>query len=364
METTAEWSLLRAVVSFEGEDWGCLCSFLLMDRYVTGKTTMTERKDALPCRMQDLPPAGARLCMAVGRFLKEKCGVSPHHVIVAFSGGADSTALAVILRCLGVSLVLAHLDHRLRPESGEEAESARRFAERLGVPCMVRRARYAFFDSALRSGRAEWVVTGHHLDDLSEDVLMRLVRGSGWPGLGGMKAVDPARRLLRPLLGTPRAELEAFLRSLGVDWIEDASNRSDAFRRNRMRNHVIPLLKAENPSFSRSTRTLWELAREDEHYWDEVLAPVFAQLREENGSLLLPRAAFVSLPRAARLRVYAGLFHRFGRGQAQSETLFRLDEAAVSSRSRKVFQFPGGVCITTDGDGVLMKTGGGGKNPF
>ena len=94
-----------------------------------------------------------------------------------------------------------------------------------------------------------------------------------------------------------------------------------------MRNHVIPLLKAENPSFSRSTRTLWELAREDEHYWDEVLAPVFAQLREENGSLLLPRAAFVSLPRAARLRVYAGLFHRFGRGQAQSETLFRLDGA-------------------------------------
>ena len=192
---------------------------------------------------------------------------------------------------------------------------------------------------------------------------MRLVRGSGWPGLGGMKAVDPARRLLRPLLGTPRAELEAFLRSLGVDWIEDASNRSDAFRRNRMRNHVIPLLKAENPSFSRSTRTLWELAREDEHYWNEVLAPVFAQLREENGSLLLPRAAFVSLPRAARLRVYAGLFHRFGRGQAQSETLFRLDEAAVSSRSRKVFQFPGGVCITTDGDGVLMKTGGGGRTP-
>lgn len=64
-----------------------------------------------------------------------------------------------------------------------------------------------------------------------------------------------------------------------------------------------------------------------------------------------------------RLRVYAGLFHRFGRGQAQSETLFRLDEAAVSSRSRKVFQFPGGVCITTDGDGVLMKTGEGGRTP-
>lgn len=133
METTAEWSLLRAVVSFEGEDWGCLCSFLLMDRYVTGKTTMTERKDALPCRMQDLPPAGARLCMAVGRFLKEKCGVSPHHVIVAFSGGADSTALAVILRCLGVSLVLAHLDHRLRRKAGRRRSP--RGASRNGSAC-------------------------------------------------------------------------------------------------------------------------------------------------------------------------------------------------------------------------------------
>jgi len=112
---------------------------------------MTERKDALPCRMQDLPPAGARLCMAVGRFLKETCGVSPHHVIVAFSGGADSTALAVILRCLGVSLVLAHLDHQLRPESGEEAESARRFAERLGVPCMVWRRWRVRKGSALKT---------------------------------------------------------------------------------------------------------------------------------------------------------------------------------------------------------------------
>lgn len=85
----------------------------------------------------------------------------------------------------------------------------------------------------------------------------------------------------------------------------------------------------------------------------------------KNGSLLLPACCLclVACVRP-RLRVYAGLFHRFGRGQAQSETLFRLDGAAVSSRSRKVFQFPGGVCITTDGDGVLMKTGGGGKNPF
>lgn len=391
-----EWPLLRAVVPPEEAGRGRSeqkpihkwllhgMKSLLMGCYVAGKMTMTERKDALPRRMQDLPPAGTRLCMVVGRFLKEKCGIPSHHVIVAFLGGADSMALTVILRCLGISLVLVHFDHRLRPESGEEAESAWRFAERLGVPCMVRRVdvetlvcservglkdagrrtRYVFLDSALLSERTGWVVTGHHLDDLSEDVLVRLMCGSGWPGLGGMKVVDPARRLLRPLLGTPWVELEAFLCSPGVDWIEGVSNRSDAFRRNHMHNYVTPPLKAENPPLSHSTRTLWELACEGRHYWNEVLAPVFAQLRKENDSLLLPRAAFVSLLCVARLRAYADLLHRFGRGQAQSETLFHLDGAAVLSHSRKVFQFPGGVCITTDGDGVLMKTGGGGKNPF
>ena len=90
---------------------------------------------------------------------------------------------------------------------------------------------------------------------------------------------------------------------------------------------------------------------------------MFAQLREENGSLLLPRAAFVSLPRAARLRVYAGLFHRFGRGQAQSETLFRLDEAAVSSRSRKVFSSPAAFASRRMGKGYGWNPGRG-KNPF
>ncbi len=322
--------------------------------------------------MRDLPSAQARLCMEVGRFVQGLCGGLPRKAIVAFSGGADSTALAVILRCLGVPLVLAHLDHGLRPESGGEAEAARRFAERLGVACVVRRedvgelarreglgledagrrVRYAFFEALRKAENADWIVTGHHLDDLGEDVLMRLVRGAGWPGLGGMKAVDGARRLLRPLLGTPRAALEGFLRAIETAWIEDGSNRSDRFRRNRIRNHVMPLLKAENPAFSRSVRSLWELAREDETYWEETLAPAFARLQRRETGLFLPREAFLGLPRAARLRVYAGLFSRYGRGQAQAETVFRLDEAALSSRSRRVFQFPGAVCIVTDEEGL------------
>lgn len=329
----------------------------------------------LPRRLQDLPPVGVRLCLEVRRFLVDQCGETPGRTIAAFSGGADSTALALILHCLGVSVTLAHLDHGLRPESGEEAEAARRFAKRLGVPCEVRRvdvgalaaaegigleeagrrARYAFLEEARHARDAEWIAVGHHLDDLSEDMLLRLIRGAGWPALGGMRAVDSARRLLRPLLATPRAHLEAFLDGLGVPWLEDASNESDAFRRNRLRKHVLPLLRAENPSLSRSVHRLWELAREDERYWSDVLAPVFERIRREEAALFLPRAVFLPLPRAARLRVYAGLLARFGRGQAQADTLFRLDEAATASRCRRRFQFPGGVRVVTDGDGLRVE---------
>lgn len=312
--------------------------------------------------------------MQVGRFVQSVCGGLPSKAIVAFSGGADSTALVLLLRCLGVPLVLAHLDHGLRPESAEEAEAARLFADRLGVTCVVRhedvgelarlegigledagrRARYGFFEALRVAEAADWIVTGHHLDDLGEDVLMRLVRGAGWPGLGGMRAVDAPRHLLRPLLATSRADLETLLGAVGVAWIEDGSNRSDLFRRNRIRNHVMPLLKAENPAFSRSVLSLWELAREDEQYWEAMLAPIFARLQRRETGLFLSRDAFFGLPRAARLRVYAGLFSRYGRGQAQAETVFRLDEAVQSSRSRRVFQFPGAVCIVTDGEGLHM----------
>ena len=188
---------------------------------------MMPNENPLPQCLRDVPPACARLCLNVRRFLEERCGGRPGRIIAAFSGGADSTALALILRCLGLPVTLAHLDHGLRPESGEEAEAAREFARRLGVPCVVRRvdvaglarseglgledagrrARYAFFEETRVAAGGGWIATGHHLDDLAEDMLLRLIRGTGWPALGGMKAADPARHLVRPLLATPRADV-------------------------------------------------------------------------------------------------------------------------------------------------------------
>lgn len=339
------------------------------------------RNGLFPRRLKELPPAGMRLCLEVRRELETLVpdASGPGKVLVAFSGGADSTALAVILHCLRIPLALAHLDHQLRPESAGEAETVRHFAEALGVACQIerqnvaalareqrlgledagRRARYLFLEKARQEQQAAWIVTGHHLDDVCEDVLLRLIRGAGWPALAGMRAVDPKRRLLRPLLGIRHEDLREFLRSLGLVWIEDASNAGTDFRRNRIRNTLLPLLEAENPALSRAIRTLWQLAREDETYWETLLTPILHQARpvevEGAPAWFLPRSVLVFQPRAVRLRLYMALIRLTGRGQARAETLFRLDRAVMASRSYKRFQLPGSLSIETDERGITVR---------
>ena len=354
-----------------------------------------KKPPCLPRSLNDLPRPCARLCLDVRRFLAAAAGDALSQstpVLVAFSGGADSTALALMLHCLGLPVCLGHLDHGLRPESAAEAEAAVRFAQGLGVPCLTeridvgmaartgrmgieeagRRARYRFLEQARRDCSADWIATGHHLDDLGEDVLMRLVRGTGWPGLGGMRAMDAQRRLLRPLLAVRRQEITAFLERLGIPWLEDPSNSDPAYTRNRMRAALLPMIKKENPAFSDAVQTLWQLARDDEAYWTEQLAPVMAQVQtgeqlqkvlpdaaeDELPAFFLPRPAFIHLPRAARLRVYMALLRKGlseGRsGQAQANTLFKLDEACMRGRARKSFQLPGSTLIVSDSLGLAL----------
>lgn len=348
---------------------------------------MQDAFPSLPRLLADLPPPGARLCLQVRRFLAS-AGVRADRaettsLTVAFSGGADSTALALLLRCLGFELTLAHLDHGLRPESAAEAERARRFGAALGVPCLCRRvdvaasarekrmgleeagrvARYAFFEQVRRESGAALVALGHQADDLCEDVLLRLIRGTGWPALGGMRAVDRERCLVRPLLETPREAVTAFLRDVGVPWLEDPSNAEEHYRRNRLRHRVLPLIREENPAFARTVVDLWRLAREDEAYWEGVLAEVLCRVEtthdpEGGGGMVLrlPYAVLRQRPRAVRLRVYRALAARLG-GEGcpisvRARTLFQLDAAWSAGRRHVRFQLPGGAEIVLEPHGL------------
>ncbi len=321
------------------------------------------------------PPANSSVLRTFPRAVRRQLlseGVLPPDgpFLVAFSGGADSTALALALHQLGLPFMLAHLEHGLRPEAAAEAAPdgpVQAFAATLGVACHIghadvatlastlrigleeagRKARYAFLEHIRATQGCAWIALGHQADDLIEDMLLRLVRGTGWPALAGMRAKDPERRLIRPLLHIPRADIEAFLKAAGQSWLHDASNESDTFRRNRLRHAVLPALLDENPSLHQSMHTLWLQAREDEQFWKRFLAPVLTLVLHTPDGLTLPEAALLPLPRAARLRLYAELLRqmarRFGSGQARASTVFNLDNALLNPQRPKRFQFPGGV---------------------
>jgi tRNA(Ile)-lysidine synthase len=224
---------------------------------------------------------------------------------VGLSGGADSVALLRALaeqrRELGLVLHAAHLHHGLR---GEEADGdlafARAIAVQLGLPFheakvdagatakenaesieeAARRLRYSWFRQLMASGTVEAVATAHTRDDQAETVLAKFLRGAWTEGLSGIYPVIeyPEGRILRPLLSTARADVEAYLNALGQGWREDSSNRHLTFTRNRIRHELLPLLESWNPQLREHLAQMATLARDEEAWWQAELARLAPQL--------------------------------------------------------------------------------------
>ena len=344
-----------------------------------------------PPALQQLPSAHARLCLGVERFCRRELGLAQgSRLLLALSGGADSTALAAVCRLLaprlGLRLWALSVDHGLRPESRDDARHVEALCRCLDIPCRVRRTdvaacarewgcgledagrrvRYGLLEAERQAVDADWIVLGHHAGDLGEDVLLRLVRGAGWPGLAGMTAKDEGRRLLRPLLFTAPEALRGFLHGLGAGWREDASNQNSAFRRNRLRHEVMPLLRRENPALERTFITLRRLGDMDGAFWEEVLDAALAghpwQEAEGGKALKLPRALLAPLHPAARLRLYVRALRALGQvaapgegGQPRAATLLALDDALRQGRGNTRFQLPGGLEATLAGGSILFK---------
>ena len=205
-------------------------------------------------------------------------------LVVAASGGVDSTVLLDVLDGLGYRLHVAHLDHALRSDSADDGRFVADEAKRRGLPCSVerrdvkayarteglsleeagRRLRYVFLDQVADRVGAEFIALGHHADDQAETVILRLLRGSGTTGLGGMEIAREGR-YLRPLLRVRRAEIEKYARQRGLRYREDLSNRDWRFLRNRVRGELMPLLKSYNSNIAEVlNRTAALLKAEDD----------------------------------------------------------------------------------------------------
>jgi tRNA(Ile)-lysidine synthase len=264
-------------------------------------------------------------------------------VLVAYSGGVDSTALLAALaqaRPPGMQLRAIHVDHGIHPDSRHWSEHCKAAARALGVPIdivatkVVRRrgesleaaaraARYALLGRALGAG--EFLLTAHHEDDQLETVLLQLFRGSGLAGLAAMPPTAPFASgwLVRPLLGVPRAKLEQWVRSRELSWIDDDSNADHTLDRNYLRHRVLPLVrerwKGVASAVGRSARHAAEaqhlldaLALEDVEtasYGDALFVPSLRALqpaRRRNALRFWIDRAGVRAPDTSRLEELAG----------------------------------------------------------
>lgn len=270
-------------------------------------------------------------------------------VVCGVSGGADSMALLwglyLLKEKLGISLSAAHFNHNLRGEEslGDE-QFVREFCRRYEIPLYVgsgtvepgekgleaaaRDARYTFLNTL--PGK---IATAHTADDNAETVLMHLVRGTGLKGLGGIAPVNG--RLIRPMLGITRQQVEAFLTQWNIPHREDGSNETDDFLRNRLRHHVMPLLKEENPRLAENLSATALRLRQDE----EALARL---------------ATFETLPDVDTLKethpaVRSRMLERFlkqnGVREPEARHIAMAEALVFSGRPSAKAEFPGDVVI-------------------
>ena len=301
----------------------------------------------------------------------EQLLVPGHRVGVAVSGGADSVALLRLLlelrRELGIVLSVVHFNHKLRAQQSDEDESfvadlarshklqfhscsadvASYAAEKhISIETAARHLRYQFFYRVLgnetqdgtlaasgspaveqatpasRAPRLDNIATGHTIDDQAETVLMRVIRGTGMRGLGGIHPRievgppgSPARpAIIRPLLHLHRRDLAAYLKNIEQPWREDPTNRELKFTRNRVRHMLLPLLEREfNPAIAEGLSELAQIARAEEDYWERLVAPVVStvvQWSQRNAFLNLSR--LLAEPLALQRRIIKSIGGRAG----------------------------------------------------
>lgn len=264
-------------------------------------------------RWQMLPPAGGVMLCAV-------------------SGGRDSMCLLDYLHKLGqqrgFTVAAGHLNHLMRPTAQRDEDFVRGFCEVRGIPfyteradvyalCRAwsltveetgRRARYEFLQRTADTIGADRIATAHHRDDLAETVLLQLLRGTGPQGLTG---IPPVRgNIVRPLLDTPRREIQRYIEENGLAYVTDETNGDVSYARNRLRLVIWPELMRINPAAADHIARTADILRRENDYLDQLAA---ARLPETG--TCVPRDAVLAAPEALRPRMLRLLLDRLDTGK-------------------------------------------------
>ena len=310
-------------------------------------------------------------------------------LVLAVSGGPDSTALMVLAarwrQSLKVkpALIAITVDHGLRAESGREAAAVGRLARKLGLPHRIlrwtgakpkaglqraaRAARYRLLADAARKAKASHVLTAHTLDDQAETVLIRMSRGSGITGLGAMARMSALPgagqeqiKLVRPLLDIPKARLIATLRAAKIAYADDPSNRDPRFTRARLRG-LMPALAREGLDARRLSLLARRLKRADtaiEAAVDRAEAEL-ALTPSASGSIAFDAAGYARLPAEIALRLIGRALARTGNEGpvelAKLEALKAALDAAQNAGNTRFRRSLAGAMVTLTGRQIAVE---------
>ncbi|MGH0036470.1 MAG: tRNA lysidine(34) synthetase TilS [Myxococcota bacterium] len=323
-----------------------------------------------------------RVSEAVADSLRE-CGLAEGRLLVAVSGGVDSTVLLDALhrlqeRSRGLRLAVAHVHHGLRGEAADadaqavreaagsrglaygcrrvdprrRVEEARSSRERPSLQEAARALRYQALHGLaaelLGEGPDVAIATAHTASDQAETVLLRLLRGSGPSGLAGIPRRSADGRVVRPLLSVDRAAVEAYARARGLVWREDASNEDRHYARNRLRLDWLPGLAREfNPRLLNTLAQLADSHRRDAEWIEGLVAAEAGRRVERDPSGRQVRVAldgWSELAPALALRLWRRAWCDLGGGRhVERIHLERLQAFALDGRGGRVLELPGGL---------------------
>lgn len=291
---------------------------------------------------------------------------------VAVSGGPDSILLldfmAQFARQMGLCPAVLHFNHHLRGAESEADEKfvAERAAEyglpfirgeapvarmarekRQNLEAAARELRYRFFLSLIRQGKLDKVATGHTANDQAETVLLRLLRGAGARGLGGIHPVLEGT-IVRPFLSLRRVEIEKEIETRRLTFRTDSSNLNPRFSRNKIRLELLPLLERDfNPAIVPLLKNLADRARDDEAYLEQMAAELARPWRiREDRAEKIPLSALNGFPPAIERRVLRQMIASMRGGSLRGYTGLHFESLrhfAAESRSGKTLTLPGGL---------------------
>ena len=309
-------------------------------------------------------------------------------LIVGVSGGMDSMVLLHLLYAcrqeFTLSLIVAHVNHGLRPkEAEEEAELVRKETERLALPYeygrfnvkefqkargfspqdAARKVRFHFLNSLLKKYGANKIALGHHADDQVETVLLRLIRGAGLMGLKGMLPVREGK-VIRPLLEVWREEIELFAREKGIPYLIDSSNLKETYLRNRIRLHLVPFIEKEyQPNFRKVVLRATAILREENEYLERGTDEAYRKIvQEEKDIFSFQFSQYQSLDKAIQWRLIQKMLGRIngeegimedGEGLEVNSIFMKLQQHSPSF----LLELPHGVCFERRYDRVSLRRG-------